>query len=66
MFVQCFVSILDAPGVLYVWDQCFMQGWRHSVLQNFCLSLLELLRYKFLEAHDYVEMKQVGFRHSSK
>ncbi|KAL5015854.1 hypothetical protein ScPMuIL_005443 [Solemya velum] len=54
-----FVSVLDSPGVMYVWDQCFMQGWNSSVLSNFCLAVLELLRYKFMEATDYLDMKEV-------
>lgn len=54
-----FVGILDTPGVMYVWDQCFMQCWKHSVLQNVCLALLELARHRFMEAHNYIEMKEV-------
>ncbi|ESP04135.1 hypothetical protein LOTGIDRAFT_237550 [Lottia gigantea] len=54
-----FVSVLDTPGVMYVWDQCFMQGWTHTVLQNTCLSLLQLLRHKFMTVEDYMGMKEV-------
>jgi hypothetical protein len=54
------VGILDTPGVMYVWDQCFMQCWRHSVLQNVCLALMELLRHRFMEARDYLQMKEVS------
>lgn len=54
-----FVSVLDTPGVMYVWDQLFMQNWSDSVLKNFCLALVELLRYRFMEARDYTGMKEV-------
>ncbi|KAK6190965.1 hypothetical protein SNE40_002721 [Patella caerulea] len=54
-----FVSVLDTPGVMYIWDQCFMQGWSHTVLQNTCLSLLQLLRYRFMKVTDYMGMKEV-------
>ncbi|XP_076453203.1 uncharacterized protein LOC143288510 isoform X2 [Babylonia areolata] len=54
-----FVSVLDTPGVMYVWDQCFMQCWRNSVLQNVCLALLELSRHRFMEARNYIQMKEV-------
>ena len=57
--MQGFVGVLDTPGVMYVWDQCFMQTWRHSVLQNVCLALLELSRHRFMEARNYIEMKEV-------
>ncbi|XP_046568194.1 LOW QUALITY PROTEIN: uncharacterized protein LOC124276591 [Haliotis rubra] len=54
-----FISVLDTPGVMYIWDQCFMQGWQDSVLLNTCLSLVELLRHKFMKAKDYMDMKEV-------
>lgn len=61
-----FVSILDTPAVMYVWDQCFMQCWRHTVLQNICLALLELLHYRFMEARNYIEMKEVFLNEACK
>lgn len=57
--LQGFVSILDAPSVMYVWDQCHMQYWTTTVIENFCIALLELLRHKFMEAQDYLGMKEV-------
>ncbi|KAK7088191.1 uncharacterized protein [Littorina saxatilis] len=61
-----FVSVLDTPAVMYVWDQCFMQCWKHSVLQNVCLALLELSRHRFMEARNYIEMKEVFLNETSK
>ncbi|XP_035828352.1 uncharacterized protein LOC101850990 [Aplysia californica] len=54
-----FVSIVDTPCMMYLWDQMFMQSWRQSSLVNICLCLVELLRHRFMEAHDYVTMKEV-------
>ncbi|XP_052800410.1 uncharacterized protein LOC128231514 isoform X2 [Mya arenaria] len=54
-----FVSVLDAPSVMYIWDQCFMQGWHTGVIENFCIALLELLRHRFMAARDYQGMKEV-------
>ena len=58
---QGFVSILDAPSVMYIWDQCFLQNWHSTVIENFVVSLLELLRHKFMAARDYLGMKEVKF-----
>ncbi|CAL1547704.1 unnamed protein product [Lymnaea stagnalis] len=54
-----FVSVLDTPGVMYIWDQLFMQNWTETAIINVCLSLMELLRHKFMEAYDYITMKEV-------
>ncbi|XP_062597302.1 uncharacterized protein LOC134258744 isoform X2 [Saccostrea cucullata] len=61
-----FVSVLDTPAVMYIWDQCFMQGWQPSVLKHFSLALLELLREKFMNARDYMQMKEVFLREACK
>lgn len=61
-----FVSILDAPSVMYIWDQCFLQNWHSSVLENFCVAILELLRHKFMAARDYQDMKEVFLREGCK
>jgi hypothetical protein len=53
------VGVLDTPSMMYVWDQLFMQNWSDSVLKNFSLALVELLRYRFIEARDYSSMKEV-------
>ena len=37
-----------------------MQGWQPSVLKNFSLALLELLRARFMAARDYMGMKEVN------
>ncbi len=58
-YFQAFVSVLDDQAALYVWDQCFMQRWNPTVLEDCCLSLLLLLEHKFLAARDYTEMKMV-------
>ncbi|XP_056008915.1 uncharacterized protein LOC125662842 isoform X2 [Ostrea edulis] len=57
-----FVSVLDTPAVMYIWDQCFMQGWQPSVLKHTSLAILELLREKFMNARDYSQMKEVFLR----
>ena len=54
------MSILDAPSVMYIWDQCFMQNWDTTAIENFCMAILELLRHKFMMAKDYMGMKEVG------
>ncbi|XP_069134826.1 uncharacterized protein [Argopecten irradians] len=56
-----FVSVLDTPGIMYVWDQLFLQGWQPSVLQNFAMAILMLLKHKFMKARDYTGMKEVFF-----
>ncbi|KAL4223925.1 hypothetical protein ACF0H5_017387 [Mactra antiquata] len=61
-----FVSILDAPSVMYVWDQCFLQNWHSTVIENFCVAILELLRHKFMAARDYQGMKEVFLREACK
>ncbi|XP_053375803.1 uncharacterized protein LOC123533294 isoform X1 [Mercenaria mercenaria] len=61
-----FVSILDAPSVMYIWDQCFLQNWHSTVIENFVVALLELLRHKFMAARDYLGMKEVFLREPCK
>ena len=55
------MSILDVPSVMYIWDQCFLQSWQSSVIEHFCIALLELLRHRFMEARDYLGMKEVQY-----
>ena len=59
-FIQGFVGVLDTQAAVYVWDQCFLQLWENKVLEDMCLCLLMLLRYKFMAAKDYSDMKKVG------
>ncbi|XP_064619949.1 uncharacterized protein LOC135483216 isoform X2 [Lineus longissimus] len=54
-----FVSVLDTPAVMFLWDQNFMQLWQGHAMENMCLSLLMLLRHKFMEANNYATMKDV-------
>ncbi|XP_071497503.1 uncharacterized protein [Diadema antillarum] len=55
-----FVGVCDTLAVLYMWDQCFMNGWSHEVLRDLCLALLMLLRENFMQqAQDYHVMKQI-------
>ena len=54
-----FVSILDTQAAIFVWDQLFMQFWNSSVMEDFCLALLFLLKDKFMGTNDYSDMKQV-------
>ncbi|XP_072164498.1 uncharacterized protein [Diadema setosum] len=55
-----FVGVCDTLAVLYIWDQCFMNGWSHEVLRDLCLALLMLLRKNFMQqAQDYHGMKQI-------
>ncbi|KAJ8313049.1 hypothetical protein KUTeg_010422 [Tegillarca granosa] len=53
-----FVSVLDTPSVIFIWDQCFMQMWRPSVLRHFALAMLELLRGNFMLEEDYLGMRR--------
>ena len=53
------MSVLDAPSVMYIWDQAFLQGWSTTVIENFAIALLELLRHRFMAARDYGGMKEV-------
>ncbi|KAJ8368349.1 hypothetical protein SKAU_G00083770 [Synaphobranchus kaupii] len=54
-----FVGVLDLPAVLLVWDQLFMQNWSRRVMEDFCLTLLLLLREALLAACDYPGMREV-------
>jgi len=56
---QGFVGILDTPAVVLVWDQFFMQCWNLKSIEDFCLSVVFLLRDKFMMASDYSSMRQV-------
>lgn len=61
-----FVSVLDAPSVMYIWDQCFLQNWHSTVIENFVVAMLELLRHKFMAARDYMGMKEVFLKEPCK
>ena len=56
------MSILDVPSVMYIWDQCFLQSWQTTAIENFCIAILELMRHKFMEARDYLGMKEVRIK----
>ncbi|KAG7471299.1 hypothetical protein MATL_G00123060 [Megalops atlanticus] len=54
-----FVSVLDLPAVLLVWDQLFMQVWNRRVMEDVCLALLMLLREALMAACDYQSVREV-------
>ncbi|XP_039363697.1 uncharacterized protein LOC120387279 isoform X3 [Mauremys reevesii] len=54
-----FVSILDFPAVLLIWDQLYMQDWNQKVMENFCLSILMLLKDSLMAANDYPAIREV-------
>ncbi|XP_067946833.1 uncharacterized protein [Watersipora subatra] len=54
-----FVSVLDTTSVMFVWDQLFLQGWDSTVLQDFTLVIMLLLRDRFLVCNDHMSMRQV-------
>ncbi|KAG5836639.1 hypothetical protein ANANG_G00230530 [Anguilla anguilla] len=59
------VGVLDLPAVLLVWDQLFMQDGSRRVMEDFCLTLLLLLRKDLLSACDYPGMREVLLVHAS-
>ncbi|XP_063810104.1 uncharacterized protein LOC135031779 isoform X2 [Pseudophryne corroboree] len=56
---ECFVSSLDVPAVLLIWDQLFMQNWNHKVMESFCLVILMLLKDSIMAARDYPAIRQI-------
>ncbi|CAM5104546.1 unnamed protein product, partial [Natator depressus] len=58
-----FVSILDFPAVLLIWDQMYMQDWNQKVMENFCLSILMLLKDSLMAANDYPAIREVFLFH---
>nr|XP_028563491.1 uncharacterized protein LOC114585224 isoform X1 [Podarcis muralis]XP_028563493.1 uncharacterized protein LOC114585224 isoform X1 [Podarcis muralis] len=54
-----FVGVLNLPAVLLIWDQLFMKDWNLDVMQNFCVSVLLLLKDSFMAADDYPAVRQV-------
>ncbi|XP_074930016.1 uncharacterized protein LOC116827409 isoform X1 [Chelonoidis abingdonii] len=54
-----FVIILDFPAVLLIWDQLYMQDWNQKVMENFCLSILMLLKDSLMAANDYPAIREV-------
>ncbi|KAM4701987.1 uncharacterized protein O3C94_002907 [Discoglossus pictus] len=54
-----FVNSLDLPAVLLIWDQLFMHNWNRSVMENFCLAVLLLLKDSFMAAKDYPAIRQI-------
>lgn len=57
---QGFVGVLDTQAVVFVWDQFFMQKWAGQPIEDVCLALLLLLRYLFMQARNYKEMRDVS------
>ncbi|XP_032902259.1 uncharacterized protein LOC116989141 [Amblyraja radiata] len=60
-----FVGILDMPAMLLIWDQLFMQDWKPRVMEDFCLTILLLLREPLIESDDHHSLKQVFYSHAS-
>ncbi|CAM4571813.1 unnamed protein product [Lepidochelys kempii] len=58
-----FVSILDFPAVLLIWDQMYIQDWNQKVMENFCLSILMLLKDSLMAANDYPAIREVFLFH---
>nr|XP_048680379.1 uncharacterized protein LOC125624080 isoform X2 [Caretta caretta] len=58
-----FVSIVDFPAVLLIWDQMYMQDWNQKVMENFCLSILMLLKDSLMTANDYPAIREVFLFH---
>ncbi|RMX47241.1 hypothetical protein pdam_00012926, partial [Pocillopora damicornis] len=53
-----FVGILGVHAVMLVWDQCFLSNWKHNVMENTCLVILQLLRVHILEAEGYIGIRK--------
>ncbi|XP_072099740.1 uncharacterized protein [Mobula birostris] len=60
-----FVGILDLPAVLLTWDQLFMQDWKAQVMEDFCLTILLLLREPLMEVNDQHSLKWVFFSYAN-
>ncbi|XP_067422127.1 uncharacterized protein [Emydura macquarii macquarii] len=58
-----FVSVLDFPAVLLIWDQLYMHDWNRKVMENFCVSLLMLLKDSLMAANDYPAIREVFLFH---
>ncbi|XP_069077690.1 uncharacterized protein [Pleurodeles waltl] len=58
-----FVSILDLPAILLIWDQLYMQDWNRKAMEDFCLAVLMLLKHSLMEAEDYPAIRQVLLFH---
>ncbi|XP_041096804.1 uncharacterized protein LOC121308457 [Polyodon spathula] len=60
-----FMSVLDLPAVLLIWDQLFMHDWSRKVMEDFCLAVLMLLKDPLMAADSYQSMRQVFLGHAS-
>lgn len=56
---QGFSGVLNKNSLLYVWDQLFMALWGSYDYELITKSILYLLRYQFLKANDYEQMRRV-------
>lgn len=52
------MGILGVHAVMLVWDQCFLSNWKHNVMENTCLVILQLLRVHILEAEGYIGIRK--------
>ncbi|XP_032236502.2 uncharacterized protein LOC116617677 [Nematostella vectensis] len=60
-----FVSVLDQPSLLFIWDQCFLSSWSCDVLEKICHVLLQLSRPRLIKTDDYNSLKKALMTHSS-
>ena len=44
----CFVGLLGKKQLEFVWDHCFLYGWRGSVAALFCVDLVILQRHNLM------------------
>ncbi|XP_039612963.1 uncharacterized protein LOC120531533 isoform X2 [Polypterus senegalus] len=54
-----FISALDLPAVLLIWDQFFMEDWNCQVMEDFSLAILMLLKDPLMATYDYQSLRQV-------
>ncbi|XP_066552368.1 uncharacterized protein LOC136718517 [Amia ocellicauda] len=59
-----FLSVLDLPAVLLIWDQLFLQDWSRTVMEDFSLAVLMLLKDPLLAADDFHSMRAVMLDHA--
>ncbi|CAF3813700.1 unnamed protein product [Rotaria sp. Silwood1] len=56
---QMFVGIINCHSVLYLWDQFFMIKWNIIYIKYATITILYLLRNRFMYAKDYNDMRKI-------
>ncbi|CAF3664627.1 unnamed protein product [Rotaria sp. Silwood1] len=56
---QMFVGIINCNSVLYLWDQFFMIKWNIIYIKYATITILYLLRNRFMYAKDYNDMRKI-------